>query len=135
MLSEMTVTSAPVSILNDTSCLFTLMWQVQAWPWSESMVFRYATSSMSSKSVVDGSSPTTATVLVKHWELKWPFFLHLWHPTRLAGHCCCEWGHLPHHVHFPVDCALVLAPTLPADIWACPFPLLRKASSGRGEDL
>ena len=48
----------------------------------------YATSSMLPKSVVDGGSSTAATGETLGAEIV--FFLHLWHSTRLAGHCCLE---------------------------------------------
>ena len=42
-----------------------------------------------SSSLDDVTSPDNVislTLAVKHWLLKCPFFLHLWHSACLAGH-------------------------------------------------
>ena len=68
--SEMAVTSAPVSILKWVSVPSSFSETVQGEVFPEFKTPRNAVSKLS-------SSALAATVFEKHWELKWPFLLHL----------------------------------------------------------
>ena len=68
--SDIAVTSAPVSILKWMSLPSSFRVTVQGEVFPEFRTPRNAVSRFS-------SSALAATVLEKHWELKWPFLLHL----------------------------------------------------------
>ena len=69
--SDIAVTSAPVSILKWMSLPSSFRVTVQGEVFPEFKTPRNAVSRLS-------SSALAATVLEKHWELKWPFLLHLY---------------------------------------------------------
>jgi len=73
------VTSAPVSSLNGISLLCSWREIVQEDSCCEVTVPRKAASR-------ESSLVAAATVLERHWALKWPLLLHLWQVALLAGH-------------------------------------------------
>ena len=89
----MVVTSAPVSNLKLTSLPLTSSVVVQDICCFELTVPTKAVSKLNSFVVA-------ATVLEKHWLLKWPFLLHLRHGASFAGHLAPFWCFdLPQRIH------------------------------------